>query len=77
MTLETKKHEFFMREALKEAKKGYKEDEIPVGAVIVRNNKVIARGYNQMQTLHDATAHAEMIAITSAQNSLGRESEEG
>ena len=71
MTLETKKHEFFMREALKEAKKAYKEDEIPVGAVIVRNNKVIARGYNQMETLHDATAHAEMIAITSAQNSLG------
>ena len=45
MTLETKKHQFFMREALKEAKKAYKEDEIPVGAVIVRNNKIIARGY--------------------------------
>ncbi len=71
MTLERKKHELFMREALKEAKKAYEEDEIPVGAVIVRNNKVIARGYNQMETLHDATAHAEMIAITSAQNSLG------
>ena len=71
MTLETKKHELFMREALKEAKKAYEEDEIPVGAVIVRNNKIIARGYNQMETLHDATAHAEMIAITSAQNSLG------
>ena len=71
MTLERKKYELFMREALKEAKKAYEEDEIPVGAVIVRNNKVIARGYNQMQTLHDATAHAEMIAITSAQNSLG------
>ena len=71
MTLETKKHELFMREALKEAKKAYEEDEIPVGAVIVCNNKVIARGYNQMETLNDATAHAEMIAITSAQNSLG------
>ena len=71
MTLETKKHELFMGEALKEAKKAYEEDEIPVGAVIVRNNKIIARGYNQMETLHDATAHAEMIAITSAQNSLG------
>ena len=71
MTLERKKHELFMGEALKEAKKAYEEDEIPVGAVIVRNNKIIARGYNQMETLHDATAHAEMIAITSAQNSLG------
>ena len=71
MTLETKKHELFMREALKEAKKAYEEDEIPIGAVIVCNNKVIARGYNQMETLNDATAHAEMIAITSAQNSLG------
>jgi len=60
-----------MREALKEAKKAYEEDEIPVGAVIVCNNKVIARGYNQIETLNDATAHAEMIAITSAQNSLG------
>ena len=66
MTLETKKHELFMMEALKEAKKAYEEDEIPVGAVIVCNNKVIARGYNQMETLNDATAHAEMIAITSA-----------
>ena len=71
MTLETKKHELFMMEALKEAKKAYEEDEIPVGAVIVRNNKVIARGYNQMETLNDATAHAEMIAITSAASSLG------
>ena len=60
-----------MKEALKQAKKAYDEDEIPVGAIIVCNNKIIARGYNQMEKLSDATAHAEMIAITSAQNSLG------
>ena len=71
MTLEPKKYERFMKEALREAKKGFEEDEIPVGAVIVCKNKIIARGYNQMEKLNDATAHAEMIAITSAQNSLG------
>lgn len=71
MSLETKTYELFMKEALKQAKKAYEEDEIPIGAVIVCDNKIIARGYNQMEKLSDATAHAEMIAITSAQNSLG------
>jgi len=71
MTLETKIYERFMKEALKQAKKGFEEDEIPVGAVVVCKNKIVARGYNQMEKLNDATAHAEMIAITSAQNSLG------
>jgi len=71
MSLETKTYQLYMKEALKQAKKAYDEDEIPVGAIILCNNKIIARGYNQMEKLSDATAHAEMIAITSAQNSLG------
>lgn len=54
----------FMKEALKEAEKGYKCDEVPVGSVLVFNNKVIGRGYNQVETLKDPTAHAEMICIT-------------
>ena len=64
-------HEYFMKMALKEAKSAYEEEEIPIGAVIVHNNKVISKGHNQSQRLNDATAHAEMIAITSAQNKLG------
>ena len=65
------KDEFFMREALKEAKKALQDDEVPIGAVIVCNNKIVARGYNQVERLRDATAHAEIIAITSASNNLG------
>ena len=60
-----------MNIALKEAMKAYEEDEIPVGAVIVYQDQIIARGYNQSQRLKDSTAHAEMIAITSAQNKIG------
>jgi tRNA(adenine34) deaminase len=63
--------EYFMREALKEARKALEEDEVPIGAVIVSNKKIIARAYNQTQQLNDPTAHAEMIAITSATNYLG------
>ena len=63
--------EFFMKIALKEAMVAYDEEEIPVGAVIVHNNKVISKGHNQCQKLNDSTAHAEMIAITSAQNKIG------
>jgi len=63
--------EFFMKIALKEAMLAYDEEEIPVGAVIVHNNKVISKGHNQCQKLNDSTAHAEMIAITSAQNKIG------
>ncbi|MBI4372134.1 MAG: nucleoside deaminase [Candidatus Omnitrophica bacterium] len=63
-------HETFMREALKEAKKAFDKGEIPVGAVIVFQNKVIARAHNQMDLLHDPTAHAEMIAITQAADFL-------
>lgn len=62
--------QFFMFEALKQAKKAYDEDEVPVGAVLVLNNKVIAKGYNQVEKLKDPTAHAEMIAITSGASYL-------
>jgi len=60
-----------MREALKEAQKAYEKDEVPVGAVIVFNEKIIARTYNLTETLNDVTAHAEMQAITAAANALG------
>lgn len=60
-----------MREALKEAKKALDAGEIPVGAVVVCKNRVIARGHNQTEKLTDATAHAEMLSITAAANYLG------
>ena len=60
-----------MNIALKEAMKAYEEDEIPVGALIVYQDQIIGSGYNQSQRLKDSTAHAEMIAITSAQNKIG------
>ena len=63
--------EYFMRQALKLAETAFAEDEVPVGAVIVRNDKIIAKGYNQRETLNDPTAHAEMIAITSAAAAIG------
>jgi len=62
--------EYFMREALKEAQKAFSEDEVPVGAVIVFEGKIIARGHNQVERLSDPTAHAEMLALTSATNFL-------
>ncbi len=60
-----------MQQALREAAKAYDAKEVPVGAVIVREGKVIARAWNQVETLKDATAHAEMLSLTSAQNALG------
>lgn len=60
-----------MNEALKEAKKAFEADEVPVGAVIVAENKIIARGHNLTQQLNDVTAHAEMQTITSATNYIG------
>lgn len=63
--------EYFMREALKEAVKAFDNGEVPVGAVVVAKNKIIARAYNQTEQLTDATAHAEMVAITAASNYLG------
>ena len=68
---QTKRDEYFMRLALAEAKSAYEEGEIPVGAVIVAGGKVIARAHNLTETLHDVTAHAEMLAITSATSLLG------
>ena len=60
----------FMFAALQEAEKALEEKEVPVGAVVVKNNKIIGRGYNQIERLKDATAHAEMIALTAASNHL-------
>ncbi|MGC9150669.1 MAG: nucleoside deaminase [Microbacter sp.] len=62
---------YFMKQALIEAKKAFELDEIPIGAVIVWENKIIARAHNQTESLNDVTAHAEMIAITAAANTLG------
>jgi len=61
---------YFMKQALREAEKAYERNEVPVGAVIVFEDKIIGRGYNQTLSLKDPTAHAEMIAITSAANYL-------
>lgn len=63
--------EYFMMRALKEARRAYEEDEIPIGAIVVINEKVVAHGYNMTEKLNDPTAHAEMIALTSAFNLLG------
>jgi tRNA(adenine34) deaminase len=63
--------EHFMGEALKEAEKAFEKGEIPVGAVVVSNNQIISRAYNQTELLSDVTAHAEMLAITAASNYLG------
>ena len=60
----------FMYAALQEAQKALDENEVPVGAVVVKDNKIIGRGYNQVEKLKDATAHAEMIALTAASNNL-------
>lgn len=62
--------ELFMREALKEAQKAFDADEVPVGAIVVCNNKIIARAHNLTERLNDVTAHAEMQAITAAANFL-------
>lgn len=59
-------HEIWMNYAFKEAEKAYEKDEIPIGAVIVFENRIIAKGHNQVETLRDPTAHAEIIALTSA-----------
>lgn len=60
-----------MKEALKEARLAYEEDEVPIGAVVVANNKIIAKGHNQVERLKDPTAHAEMIALTAATHAMG------
>lgn len=60
----------FMREALKEALKAYEQDEVPVGAVLVLEDRIIARGHNQVELLQDATAHAEILCLTSGASQL-------
>ncbi len=62
--------DFFMREALKEAKKAFAKDEVPVGAVLVQEGRVIARGHNQVELLQDGTAHAEILCLTTAAAAL-------
>jgi tRNA(adenine34) deaminase len=69
--LELYTDDYFMIEALKEARYAFEEGEIPVGAVVVSNNRIIARAHNQTEALTDVTAHAEMLAITAAANNLG------
>ena len=63
-------HEKWMSEAIRLAQIAYEKDEIPVGAIVVKDNKVIGRGYNQREKLKDPTAHAEIIAITAAANTI-------
>jgi tRNA(adenine34) deaminase len=62
---------YFMGEALRQAAKAYEAEEVPVGAVIVREGRIIARAFNQVEQLKDATAHAEMLALTQAENAVG------
>ena len=62
---------YFMRDALRQAEKAYAVDEVPVGAVVVREGKIIARAHNQVELLKDATAHAEMLALTQAEAAVG------
>lgn len=63
--------EHFMRQAFNEARMAFDEDEIPVGAVVVSGDRIIARAHNNTERLHDVTAHAEMLALTAAANLLG------
>ena len=63
--------EAFMREALRFAQKAFEKEEVPVGAVVVRGSRIIARAFNQVEMLKDATAHAEMLAITQAEAAIG------
>ena len=63
--------EYFMRQAIRQAVKAYEVDEVPVGALVVRNGTVIARAWNQVELLNDATAHAEMLALTAAEAAVG------
>ena len=69
--LEPLPDEYFMREALRQGQKAYAADEVPVGAVVVREGKIIARAHNQVELLKDATAHAEMLALTQAEAAVG------
>lgn len=63
--------EYYMQQALAEARKAFEKDEVPIGAVLVMQDKIIARAHNQVELLNDSTAHAEILALTSAYNYLG------
>src|SRR5947208_15406446 len=71
MVIDLPSDEAFMREALRQAQKAYAADEVPVGAVVVRAGRIIARACNQVELLKDATAHAEMLALTQAEVAMG------
>lgn len=71
MEKQQERDEKFMRQALNEARRAFDEQEIPIGAVVVAGDRIIARGHNQVECLNDATAHAEMLALTSATSALG------
>jgi tRNA(adenine34) deaminase len=62
---------YFMSEALRQAVKAYEREEVPIGAVVVRDGRIIGRAFNQVETLKDATAHAEMLALTQAESAVG------
>lgn len=63
--------DYYMSQALRQAMKAYEAEEVPIGAVVVREGRIIARAFNQVETLNDATAHAEILAITQAENAIG------
>ena len=63
-------HEYWIKKAIRLAEKALSEGEVPVGAIVVKDNKIIGQGYNQRETLNDPTAHAEIIAITAASNTI-------
>jgi tRNA(adenine34) deaminase len=69
--IEPPNDQYFMREALRMARKAVEADEVPVGAIVVRAGKIIGRAYNQVELLKDATAHAEMLALTQAEAAVG------
>ena len=68
LIIDLQSDEFFMQQALREAQRAYAATEVPIGAVVVREGQVISRAWNQVETLKDATAHAEMLALTAAQS---------
>ena len=70
MTTTKNDHAKWMKAAFREAEKAFEQDEVPIGAVVVQNAQIIGRGYNQRESLIDPTAHAEIIAITSAANTI-------
>lgn len=70
LNIKQKSDEYFMKEAIKEAKKAYQKNEVPVGAVVVKNNEIVARGHNIKETKKDTTKHAEIIAIQKASKKI-------